>query len=342
MKVLIDSYNSVNQNKCGGVQVRINQLTKYMKQRNVEVKLFNKWKDNVEDYDILHLFKANQENYNLMMCAKKRGVPVVISSIIPLNNKFKIVVGKYLKKIFKINTGFTIIQDMLEKCDLIIAETNSEKEFIENVYSIDKNKIKVIYNGVDINPCEYSKEIVKSKFGLQEDYVLQVGRFDENKNQINTIKALNKLNITLVLVGDADYKDRSYYDKCREIAKENIKFLGWIDNESEILASLYQEAKVVIVPSFYETFGISLVEGGSLGANLVVSNTIPLINEEDMSKLCEHINPNDITDIANKVNKAFLKEKSEHIKNEFIKKFNWSNIAEEHIKLYEKILEINN
>ena len=81
MKILIDSYSTCTQNKSGGVQVRINKIVELLKEKNIKVDFFNKFSTKVNEYDILHIFMLNMENYSLIKYAKSQGVKVVISTI---------------------------------------------------------------------------------------------------------------------------------------------------------------------------------------------------------------------------------------------------------------------
>ena len=71
MRILIESYNNVMQNPAGGVSGRIKNYINTLKKSGIEAKLFNKWEDKIIDYDIIHIFKLNTEDYQLVKYAKK-------------------------------------------------------------------------------------------------------------------------------------------------------------------------------------------------------------------------------------------------------------------------------
>jgi glycosyltransferase involved in cell wall biosynthesis len=342
MKVLIDSYNNVFQNVSGGVQVRINKFKDYSKKKLFEVKLFDKWHDKVIDYDVLHIFKASFESYELCKFAKNNNIPVVISSIIPLEKKVNITFNRVLCKLLPIHTGYWYINEMLKMSDSIVVQTIREKKFVEKYYHVDKSKVSVIPNGVNIEFNEMHKPIFEEKTGIEGKYILQVGRFDSNKNQLNVIKALNDSNIPVVFIGGADTNEIEYFEECKRIAGENIHFLGWLDNNSQLLSSAYQNAEVVILPSHKEIFGNSLIEGGAAGAKLVATRELPL-RDWGIDKFCKSINPNDINDINKKVKDAFYETKNDEIKAIIYAKFSWDSVIEEYLEIYNKIkkVEIN-
>ena len=66
MKILIESYSTCTQNESGGVQVRIKKIVELLRKKNITVDFFDKFNTKVIDYDILHIFMLNIENYELI------------------------------------------------------------------------------------------------------------------------------------------------------------------------------------------------------------------------------------------------------------------------------------
>ena len=81
MKILIDSYNTINQNKFGGMQTKIKGYIDHMSPL-AEIKKFDKWTDIIDDYDIIHIFMASSEECGLVKYAKgKKTYSGIISNI---------------------------------------------------------------------------------------------------------------------------------------------------------------------------------------------------------------------------------------------------------------------
>jgi glycosyltransferase involved in cell wall biosynthesis len=336
MKILLESYNNVTQNPAGGVQTKILSLLDKLKERNIDAILFNKWENNLNDFDVLHIFKVNIENFNLMMLAKKKNIGVAVSAIIPLENSFKIKLYRYLHKLTPINTNYKLIELMLLNSDVVIAETIREANFIIDNYKIDKSKVEIIPNGVNLNLKDGSPTLIKEMLNLKRDYVLQVGRIDKNKNQLSTIRALSGTEIPVVFIGGPDPSDLAYFEQCKKEATENMFFLDWVDNKNPLLAAAYCGAKVVVLPSYKEIFGNALIEAGLTGANLVSTNELP-IKEWGLSGICQTIDPFDINDLRNKILVSYQNPKTEKISKIIENKFSWKHVTEQHIKLYERI-----
>lgn len=334
MKILIDSYSTCTQNKSGGVQVRINKIVDLLKKENITVDFFDKFKTNISEYDIIHIFMLNPENYNLIKYAKKLNKKVVISTIIPLINGWKIDFYRLINHL-PIATTYKFLFESLRIADLLIVETEAEKKFIHKHYKITNDKINVIPNGIDYTLKNNNK--IYDYIDKSKKYVLQVGRFDANKNQLNVIKALNDQNIDVIFIGGPQFNNSKYYEQCKKIAKNNIHFLGWVESESELLTSAYHNAELVIVPSYYETFGLVLLEAISAKKKISFSKTLPIKDYHFVDD--EYLfDPKSINDIRNTVLKISELKGINYNYENAIKIFSWDEIVKKHIILYKEIV----
>lgn len=337
MKVLMQSYNTIMQSESGGAQVRFMKLFSEIKKQGVDIKLFDKYSDKLSDFDILHVFHLDTENLSLIRGAKALGKKVVISSIVNTTGQVSLSIHRLLYK-SPINTVYKMYRQALELSDLVIAETNAEKRHIVKYYCINPEKIILIPNGADI--YEKNNEIFKQTgMDIGAKYVLQVGRFDENKNQLRVIKALKNTDIQVVFMGGAVKEGDEYYQSCLEEAKgcSNIHFLGWVKNESLLFQSAYANATVLAMPSFYETFGLTLVEGGVCGANLAISNRLPVLEYPELKDVIT-FDPSSVTDIQTKIRIAYENENKE-LTERMRAAFSWEKVAKEHCKWYTKLCE---
>ena len=339
MKIVITGYNTCCLNPTGGVQVRVKKIYELLTQRkDIEVEYFRPMEINFDDIDILHLFKLDYEYYSLVHKAKNKGIKVVLSSIVPIRDGFKIDIYRRIINKLPILSSYKMLFRILNSVDAIISETKEESSFISKHYGVDAKKNFVIPNGIE-EPKEKDDSIF-DLIGEKVDYVLSVGRFDSNKNQLNLIKAMKGTGIDCVFVGGEDCGNASYYEECRRKVEgdSHFHFLGWVDSESDLLKSAYANAKVFAFPSYQETFGIALVEAAIHGCNLAVSKTLPIhdFHAYDDAFL---FNPANIDDIRSKVISAFKAPLSDVWKNRTIKKFSWNSVINSHIQIYEDVLK---
>lgn len=339
MKIVIAGYNTCCFNKSGGVQVRIKKIYELLsKQNDIEVEFFRPMETDINTVDILHLFMLLPEYYNLVCKAKKRGIKIVLSTIIPLENNYKIDIYRYIINKLPILNVYKMTFKILSCVDALIVETKSEFNFIAKHYGVDKKKMVIIPNGVDRN--FYQGTDIYKKIGGYKNYVLHVGRFDDNKNQLNVIKALKGTDIDVVFIGGADNCDLTYISRCKHEASgdAHFHFLGWVDSDSNLLRSAYANAKVFVFPSYKETFGLVLLEAAINGCNIAMSNTLPILDYHvfDDAYL---FNPNNVNDIRKKINEAFNSEENKQIKNRIIETFSWNSVISKHIMLYKSLLK---
>lgn len=343
MKIILQGYNTCCQNEYGGVQKRIRKIHSNLLAEGIDTELFSEFNTSIKEADILHIFMLLPENYGLLKCAKENNVKVVISSIVNIGNGKNIDISRILLNKLPILTAQKAQFDMLRQADAVITETPIEKEYIVKHYKINRKKVRVIPNGIDLSEdCGKSNErdIIYHSIGGEKEYALVVGRFDPNKNQLNVIKALKDTEIPVVFIGGAHFECPRYYEECLKCGKgaSNIYFLGWQPNDSKIMKSAYRNAKLLITPSFQETFGFTLLEGGVNGCNLAISNTLPILGFQVFDR-CVTFDPGNIEDIKEKIRMAFDSKEDTILREKLIHTFSWKNVIGQHINLYKGLIK---
>jgi len=339
MKVVIAGYNTCCFNKSGGVQVRIKKIYELLsKENNIEVEYFCPMTTDITTCDIIHIFKLEPEFYNLVRKAKSIGIKIVLSSIITTESSYKYKLYHYVLNRLPVMSTYKMIESILQNVDAVIVETKKESQFLIDNLKIQKSKVHIIGNGIDLN--DYCGNEIFDKLGGRRDYVLQVGAIDRNKNQINTIRALAGTNLDLVLIGGPSDEKEGYIEKCRAEAIKynvNVHFLGWIDNGSPLLSSAYYNASVFVCPSFHETFGFVILEAAIAKCNIAMSSTLPIL-DYGIFEGCELFDPNNPIDMRKKIIKASKKNKTNSLRELTTSLFSWDAIIEKHIQLYYSLL----
>ncbi|KQT23240.1 glycosyl transferase family 1 [Chryseobacterium sp. Leaf405] len=227
--------------------------------------------------------------------------------------------------------------------DKIIAISEQTKKDIIQFLKIPESKIEVIYQG-----CHYAFkeqqsneliEITKDKFNLPERFVLNVGTIEDRKNLLNIVKAISGTNIPLVVVG----KKTKYFSKIEYFIKKNklekqVYFLEGVSMDE--LAIIYKLADIFIYPSFFEGFGIPVIEALFSKTVTVTSNTSCLPEAGGPDSV--YIDPNNYFDIQSKI-KFLWDNESERKRRadkafEFVQKFNDEQIVNQLMNLYQKII----
>tara|TARA_A100001015_G_scaffold205070_1_gene229266 strand:- start:5006 stop:5722 length:717 start_codon:yes stop_codon:yes gene_type:complete len=223
-------------------------------------------------------------------------------------------------------------KELLEKAKHIICISKQTKKDLIKFYKLDKNKISVVYLG--INNRKF-KNIKKNK------YILYVGSRKRYKNFENFILAFSKSkylikNYKIICFGGGNFQKGEI---------ENFKNLGleynlnYVKGDDLKLSNLYRRASLYVSLSIYEGFGLTLLEAIQSKCPVLCSN-IPVFREI-YKKSCKFVNPNNIADITKGL-ESILKSPEKHKKlitnsKKIIEKYTWENCAKETAKIYRRI-----
>jgi glycosyltransferase involved in cell wall biosynthesis len=211
---------------------------------------------------------------------------------------------------------------------------------------VPENKIVVTYPGIKFEIRNSKSEtnskfkmqnskFLKTKYGIEGDYVLFVGTLQPRKNIARLIEAFSRIkdNTQLVVVGKKGW----LYEEILEAPKkfgvqDRVKFLDFVPDED--LPLFYQNALCFVLPSLYEGFGLPVLEAMKYGCPVITSNVSSLPEAGGDAAL--YFNPEDISDIAANLRLMITKPqlRKELIKKGFeqIKKFSWEKTARETLK----------
>jgi glycosyltransferase involved in cell wall biosynthesis len=100
---------------------------------------------------------------------------------------------------------------------------------------------------------------------------LSIGRIEPRKNTLELIRAARRLELPLVIVGEAPPGFEPYEATCRQAAGPETLWLGRLDHHDPLLASAYAAARVFALPSWFETPGLSALEAALAGCAVVIT-----------------------------------------------------------------------
>lgn len=202
------------------------------------------------------------------------------------------------------------------KADRIIAISESTKKDIIRFYNIDPDRIDVIYQPV--NRIYYTQDKGICPVSLEQQvkenpFMLYVGSINSRKNLLGIVKAVEMLpkerQIPLVVIGDGrEYKHivQNY------IAEHKLNHLVIFTSEKVGtlgLRYLYSMARLLVYPSFYEGFGLPIVEAMLSNCPVITSNISSLPEAAGPDSL--YVDPSNPADIADKI-KALLDNDALH------------------------------
>ncbi len=168
----------------------------------------------------------------------------------------------------------------LEMADALIAVSEETKDDVMKHFDVDESKIKVIYNGINLEEYASTREDSALKIhGIdpQKPYVLFVGRITRQKGIIHLVNAIQYMDpdIQVVLCAgapDTEEIAKEMEDSVAEVQKQRDNVI-WIDEmlDKKDVIQLYSHATVFCCPSIYEPFGIINIEAMACKTAVVAS-----------------------------------------------------------------------
>lgn len=173
----------------------------------------------------------------------------------------------YLQPILKPLDNWLRVWDFesAQRPDFIIANSKTVAKRVKKFW---RREAEVIYPPVELGAADSStlrvddKTLRVSLSGAGEDYFLVVSRLSAYKNIDLAIRACNKLNLPLVVVGTGREEER-----LKEMAGKDIKFMNFVEGLQ--LSRLYRNCKALIFPVSDEDFGIVPVEAMGFGKPVI-------------------------------------------------------------------------
>lgn len=256
--------------------------------------------------------------------------------------------------------------------EVIAVSWNTKKDLVK-LYNIPEGKIKVVYEGYNAdaksqipNPksqinsnIQISNSEIYTKYKIQDTkYLLFIGRLEERKNIVGIIKAFEilkehyRIPHKLILAGKFGHgREKIEAELQNTNCSKDIIMPGYVSEEKKW--DLLEKADIFLFPTFYEGFGIPVLEAQSMGVPVVAgdNSSIPeIVGANPKTEFLENlklgfrkadsallVNPNNAEEIADAAHKL-ISDKS--LKNAIIKKgyenvkrFSWENCSAEIVKI---------
>ncbi len=231
----------------------------------------------------------------------------------------------------------------------VLTPSEFSKRSILDAYGLHEDKVVVLPNGVcsSFHPIarETAQRWVQSSLDLQSPFVLSVGDLQPRKNHVGLIHAFERLvraypQLThhLVIVG----KETWYAPVIRAAARkssvsERIHFTGFVSEEE--LLRLYGACDLFAYPSFYEGFGLPILEAMACGRAVVCSNTSAMPEVADSAALLFDPRSDEQLMLAMRdlLLNPELRTRMERLGTQRAATFSWESTAAKTLELYYEI-----
>ncbi len=343
----------------GGDTIQIQNTANALQELGIRVTVFTTDQNIAyNEYDLLHFFNITRPA-DILYHIQKTKKPFVITPVLIdytefdqqyrkgfsglLLKLFSFIHPEYLKTIARWLRGKDTLRSLsylwrghnasvkfiLQKAKAILPNAAAEAVKIEKEFATGK-KYFVVPNGIDTKIFNSVGTHTKEN-GL----VICAARIEGLKNQINLIKAINETTFKLLLIGEAAPNQQSYFETCKKIAGSNVEFIKKVSQQE--LVSYFAKAKVHVLPSWFETCGLSSLEAAAMNCNIVITDkgfTKDYFGENAF--YCEPGDPSSIkTAIENAMHAAINFSFAEKIK----KEYTWQQAAEKTKQAYEFVLQ---
>jgi glycosyltransferase involved in cell wall biosynthesis len=264
----------------GGGECQLVQTARALETRGVPVALFNPWADSIASARLLHLFGISPEGLSLARIANARGIPVALSTICWYEPRALAALaggavrGGWALAKWGVKRAYprwpSWRRELLARANILLPNSHAEAEQLVRLFAIDPGKIRVVPNGVEPRFADADPAPFRDWSGLSE-CVLYVGRLEPRKNVLGLVRALRKKGLPLAVIGEAVPGRETYAAACREVGAGWARFLGGLSHDDPRLAGAYATARVVALPSWFETPGLAVLEGALAGCAGVVT-----------------------------------------------------------------------
>lgn len=210
--------------------------------------------------------------------------------------------------VFKKNVDFLkkFVPPSVRSADLVVAISQNTKKDLIETYGIPEKKIAIVNPGVDprvfYSRSEEEKVAVKGKYGIEKPFLLYLGTLEPRKNVSAIVRAYaalpNRRDFNLVLAGKKGWFYEEVFRIVEDLGlREEVIFTGYVSDEDR--PRLFSAAEVFVYPSFFEGFGMPVVEAQACGTPVVTSNTTSL--PEAVGEGGIFIDPRDVSALSNAI-----------------------------------------
>ncbi len=341
MKVLFYVPFQVLQRANGGITVFF-KTKEYLQRAGVQVDLFDPWRTDFKQYDLIHSF--TMESTDMWDFAKANGLKLAVTPIswfgvyATLRSRIK----RWVKRKVRAKIQCPLHPYWWEDCfglpDIFFPQSNEQARQLHLAFGVPFERSLVVRHGVD-DKFSHADPSLFLETHKVKDFILCVGRIDPRKNQLSLIMALKGTGIPLVLIGRPDTARFDwYYEACVREADGGVLFLRDLHHDSPLLASCYAAARVLVLPSFLEFPGLAALEAGLAGCSVVVTKVG--VAREYLGSHARYLDPSSLQSIRRAVLDAYENDPKPNIvlQQHVMKNFLWETVTRGNAEGYRRLV----
>lgn len=370
MKVLFVNRRGVFSTE-GGEQTQIHATAAALGSLGVGAEIVSDLPDDYARYDLVHFFGLDQDHIDKIRRA--RGVPRVLSPVFwdpyqqfgqewerqPRSRAVRRI-AKWRRQLRrrperrarreglsaflsaegplsreKRDYSRAAFQEVIDEIDLFLPNSEAEMQSLRRSFVLERPpRHAVVHNAIDLATVDQRSDYWERRLKLDR-FILCSAGLDPRKNQYNLVRALQGVDIPIVLAGQV--RDEVYAQAVSAAARAHgveVRFLGHLDAPD--LHSVYARAAVHALPSYHETPGISNLEAIAHGCPNVSTKIGGL--EEYVGEHSLYCNPYSVEHIRRQVLRALELPRNEDGAAYVRERYTWENAARETREAYEQAL----
>lgn len=266
-------------------------------------------------------------------------------SVVMIHDLSFLHVPQYVAKLNEIFLRY-FVSISAKRADHLIANSEYTKQDIVNTYKIPEDRVTVAYPGVDRKKFKPASKPqiaeVREAYGLEKPFILYLGTLEPRKNIVSILTAYasleNRKDFNLVLAGKKGWMYGELFKQVGELGiEEDVVFTDFVPDKHK--PALLSAAEVFVYPSFFEGFGMPVVEAQACGTPVITSNVTSL--PEAGGKAVVYVDPERIDDLEgameNLLSSPKLREslREKGLKN--ARKFRWEESAQKVLQIFNRL-----
>jgi glycosyltransferase involved in cell wall biosynthesis len=228
----------------------------------------------------------------------------------------------------------------------IAISEHTKRSFLDYFPYYPEDRITVIRLGtrptIKLVKSLRRKNRILNKFNLTNEFWLGVGTIEPRKNYKQLIEAYSELNDDrlLVIAGGRGWLESDLAEKVKHMEMhDRVRFLGYVSDEE--LSALYSACFAFIYPSFYEGFGLPVLEAMSCGAAVITSNSssLPEVGGDAVLYSDPKLKESLVKKMKLLVDNQSLLQELRMKSRKRAMRFSWNDAARKTLKVYEETLK---
>jgi glycosyltransferase involved in cell wall biosynthesis len=245
------------------------------------------------------------------------------------------------------------VKRTVDRAAKILTPSEFSKSAIVRHYGIEDERVVVVPNAVSGRfrslDRDLARKAVEKRLGVKGPFVLTIGDLQPRKNHLGLLRAFEtvmrdnpKLKHRLVFVGkETWYSKKLHRAVAASAVADRVHFAGFVDDAD--LVNFYGACELFVYPSFYEGFGLPILEAMACGRAVACSNTTAMPEVADSAGLL--FDPSDTEEMARAMSDILLnpelRTRLERLGQKHAASFSWQKAAAKTLNVYYEVAGVS-